>query len=115
MARRYVKMNNSHIRGVVRESGETIEQKVERLVHNGEPIDDSSPRIFTERKDGVQAQYDIRADRWEIATDAMDAVQKSEKAKRGAKYKKITKDDIVKEDNKTEDLDTEMKGDVKEG
>lgn len=115
MARRYVKIGESRISGVVRESGETIEQKVERLVHNGEPIDDSSPRIFTERKDGVQAQYDIRADRWEIAADAMDAVQKSEKAKRGNKYKGITKDDVVKDDDKIEDSDTGNVSDVNEG
>ena len=40
--------------------GETIEQKVERIVNNNEPITDSAPQIFTERKDGVQAAYNVR-------------------------------------------------------
>jgi hypothetical protein len=62
-------------------------------VNENEPISDGAPRIFTERKDGVQAQYDIRTDRWEVAVDAMDAVAGSLKAKREAKG--ISKEDIV--------------------
>ncbi len=87
------KFNRTRIRGCAREVGETIEMKVQRIVKNGEPISDSSPRIFTERKEGVQAQYDIRTDRWEVAVDAMDAVAGSLKAKR--EKKGITKEDIV--------------------
>lgn len=62
--------------------GETIEQKIERVVSNDEPITDGAATIFTERKDGVISAYNIRTDRWEIATDAMDAVSKSHQAKR---------------------------------
>jgi hypothetical protein len=62
--------------------GETIEQKVERLVQNKEPIKDGAPEIFTDRKDGVQAAYNIRTDRFEIAAEAMDKVHKSTVAKR---------------------------------
>ena len=42
--------------------GETIEQKVNSIVNNNEPITDGSPIIFTERKDGVLPEYDIRTD-----------------------------------------------------
>ena len=87
------KMAKTGLVGVVRESGETIEMKVHRVVNENEPISDGSPRIFTERKDGVQAQFDIRTDRWEVAVDAMDAVSGSLRAKREAKG--ISKDDIV--------------------
>lgn len=59
--------------------GETIEQKVERVVHGGEPIEDGAPEIFTEKKDGVLAAYNIRTDRWEIAADAMHLVHTSQK------------------------------------
>lgn len=62
--------------------GETIEQKIDRIVNNKEPITDGAPLIYTDRKDGVQPQFDIRTDRFEIAVDAMDKVSKSNLAKR---------------------------------
>lgn len=61
--------------------GETIEQKVERFVNGNEPITDSAPLIYTERKDGVKPEYNIRTDRFEIGLDAMDYVTRSERAK----------------------------------
>ena len=68
--------------------GESIEHKIERLIENNEPISDSAPIIYTERKDGVLPQYDIRTDRFELAIDAMDKVTKSHVAKRVEMYKK---------------------------
>lgn len=62
--------------------GETIETKVNRIVNNGEPITDGAPIIYTERKDGVLPEYDIRTDRWDIAIDAMDKVNMNRFAKR---------------------------------
>lgn len=57
--------------------GEFIEQKVQRIVESGEPIEDSAPIIYTERKDGVLPAYDIRTDRFAIAQDAMEKVNDS--------------------------------------
>lgn len=62
--------------------GETIEQKVNRIVNNKEPITDGAPLIYTDRKDGVLPAYDIRTDRWEVAIDAMDTISKSYAAQR---------------------------------
>lgn len=62
--------------------GESIEAKVTRLILNKEPIKDSAPLIYTDRKDGVLPGYDIRTDRFEIAIDAMDKITKSKIAKR---------------------------------
>lgn len=62
--------------------GETIEQKIERIVTNGEPIEDSAPIIWQERKEGINPAYDIRTDRWEIAIEAMTNVAASQIAKR---------------------------------
>lgn len=62
--------------------GERLEQKINRIVNNNEPIEDTSPPIYTERKDGVLPAYDIRTDRWDIAIDAMDKVDKMHQAKR---------------------------------
>ena len=42
------------------QEGEYIEDKVRRIVNNGEPITDNAPLIYTDRKDGVRAEYDIR-------------------------------------------------------
>ena len=61
--------------------GESIEQKVRRVVENKEPISDGAPIVFTEKKDGVLPQFNIRTDKWEIALDAMDKVQASRIAK----------------------------------
>jgi hypothetical protein len=54
--------------------GETIEEKVKRIVNNNEPITDGAPIIWQERKEGVNPAYDIRADKWDIALEAMTAV-----------------------------------------
>lgn len=67
--------------------GETIEQKIRRIVNNKEPITDGAPLIYTDRKNGVEAQYNIRTDRFEIAIDAMDTVSKTINAKREERLK----------------------------
>lgn len=69
--------------------GETLEQKIERIVNNNEPIQDGAPIIYTERKDGVLASYNIRTDRFEIALDATDKIQKSYTARREERGKVI--------------------------
>lgn len=79
-------MRKSALKGIEASEGETIELKVRRIVSNKEPIKDGAPPIYTERKHGVIAAHNIRTDRWEIATDAMDAVSRSIQAKRDNKY-----------------------------
>lgn len=61
--------------------GETIEEKVRRVVEEKEPIDDGAPIIYTDESRGVMAQYNIRTDRWEIAQEMMDTAYKAEIAK----------------------------------
>lgn len=57
--------------------GERIELKIDRMTQNNEPIGDSAPLIYTPRKDGVIAAYDIRTDKWDIALEAMEKVNKT--------------------------------------
>lgn len=64
--------------------GESIESKMFRVTNSNEPIDNTAPLLYTERKDGVLPQYDIRTDRWAMAMAAMDKVTKSNRAKRDA-------------------------------
>ena len=52
-------------------------KKVSKLLENNEPITDGAPIIFTEKKDGVLPQYDIRTDKWDIAQSAMDLANAS--------------------------------------
>jgi hypothetical protein len=80
---RYTK---SKVKGREMTEGESIEKKVSRMVHNNEPIKDGAPIIYTERKDGVLAGYNIRTDRWEIAAEAMDKVAASKDAQRDGKF-----------------------------
>lgn len=65
-----------------REEGETIEMKMDRVLTNGEPIKDGAAKIYTKRSDGVNPAHNIRTDRFEIAADAMDNVNKSRIAMR---------------------------------
>ena len=66
---------------------ETLEQKIEKIVNSKEPIDETAPIIYTERKKGVQPEYNIRTDRFEIALEAMDKVSSSHKAQREERIK----------------------------
>ena len=72
--------------------GETIEAKVRRITENNEPITDGAPIIYTNRDDGVLPAYNIRTDRWEIAQQAMDAVNQANLAK-SKNYGNINKED----------------------
>ena len=61
--------------------GESIEEMIRRCTESNEPIEASAPLIYTEEKEGVQAQYDIRTDRFELALDAIDKYQATVAAK----------------------------------
>lgn len=58
---------------------EPREVKLRKII-NGESNnmeDGVFPTIYTEKKDGVQPEFDIRTDRFEIAIDAMDKINQS--------------------------------------
>lgn len=58
---------------------EPREVKLRKII-NGESSnmeDGVFPTIYTEKKDGVQPEYDIRTDRFEVAIDAIDKINKS--------------------------------------
>lgn len=62
--------------------GETIEKKFQRILNNKEKITDGAPLIYTERKQGILAAHNIRTDRWEIALEATEKIQRSLQARR---------------------------------
>lgn len=58
---------------------EPREVKLRKII-NGEANnmeDGVFPTIYTEKKDGVQPEFDIRTDRFEVAIDAIDKINKS--------------------------------------
>ena len=95
------KYTKTTLQGNPRVEGETIETKIERMVSNKEPITEGAPIIYTEKKDGVVSAYNIRTDRWEIATEAMDVVHRSRNA---------TRDNKPKTEAKKEETNTENNG-----
>lgn len=60
---------------------EPLEVKLRKATESNEPIESVAPMIYTEKEKGVQAGYDIRTDRFELAMKAMDAITKAEGAK----------------------------------
>lgn len=97
---KYRKSRKSKLTSVEQYEGESIEDKIQRVMSNNEPIKDGAPEIYTERKDGVLSAYNIRTDRWEVATEAMDMVQRSIQAKRDEKAKSMN----AKKDGKVVDM-----------
>lgn len=71
--------------------GESIEEKLIRIMENNEGIDEISPQIFQEYSEGVNPAFDIRTDRFEIALEGVEAINKSRVAKREAKVVELNK------------------------
>ena len=61
--------------------GESIETRVRKMVESGEPITDTAPLIYTEKRDGVISDYDIRSDKFDVALEALDTLGKTSIAK----------------------------------
>lgn len=80
--------------------GESIEEKFERIMENGEGIQGQVPMIYTEKKEGVNPAYNIRSDRFEIAVEGFDAISRSRIAKRDHYNQEETK---VVDINKTKE------------
>ena len=115
MSYKYGVPSKSKLTSVEKLEGEPIELKIERIVSNKEPISDGAPSIYTERKDGVVAAYNIRTDRFEIAADGMDLVAKNIAAKRDAKAKAKASGSDVKEDSNKEVKKETKVVDIKSG
>lgn len=67
--------------------GQSIEEKLRIASTTNEPIENVMPEIYTEKKDGVLPQYDIRTDRFDIALDAQSKGEASRIAQRENKPK----------------------------
>lgn len=63
------------------EKGESIEEMLRRMTANKEVPKEENPPIFTPLADGVIPDYDIRADRFDVAIKAQDKFTASDIAK----------------------------------
>ena len=82
--KRGIILHRTQMRNENLEKGESIERKMFRVTTSNEPIENVSPLLYTDRKDGVLPETDFRTDRTAIAQSAMGAVTKSKIAKREA-------------------------------
>lgn len=64
--------------------GQSIEEQMRIALRSGEPIQATARIEYSERKDGVLPQFDIRTDRFEYARMATDKVHASQAAARQA-------------------------------
>ena len=56
------------------DTGETLIKKCQRILDEGEPLTDGAPLIYTPKQEGVKPECNVRADKWDIAMNAMDQV-----------------------------------------
>lgn len=79
----HIKIVKNNLQVNTTADGETLEQQIERMVSNKEPMDvPNDPLMYTERQEGVLAATNIRTDRFEIAVEAHDKIHASYSARR---------------------------------
>lgn len=69
--------------------GEIIEKKLQRIMDEKSPIDDSAPIIYTERKNGINPAHDVRTDRFDLALEAMEIETKKRIAANEENFKDV--------------------------
>lgn len=89
------KMEPSALRGLTPTKGETMEQKMVRILENKEPMNEQGVELIYPNTTDVLPEFDIRTNKWEVAVDAMEKMEarkqlkkqeaeKAEKEKQGA-------------------------------
>lgn len=76
-------------------AGENLERTIVRLINNKEEIPGGATIEYTERREGVKAEHDIRTDKWAIAQDAADRMSQSVRAERESREQKEEKIDKI--------------------
>jgi len=90
------KYGTSTLKSVDKFNGEPIEWRVDRMINNNEPITDEVSVIYTDKAEGVGAEFNIRTDRFELAAEGMDLIQKQKVAKSEAKAQKVREEKEAK-------------------
>lgn len=69
-----IRINNFNGMIEIKEEGETLIKKIQRIMDENEPLKDGAPLIYTPKQAGVRADCDIRTDKWKLAMEAMNRV-----------------------------------------
>ncbi len=69
--------NKTSIEVEITYSAETLEETIQRRLKNKEPMDDNIKLLYTPITEGVKSGFNIRSDRWDIALDAINKIEKS--------------------------------------
>ena len=74
--KRINKIRVNNFAGMIKmiDPGETLIKKCQRIIDEGEPLTDGAPTIYTPKQAGVKPECNVRADKWDIAMNAMDQV-----------------------------------------
>lgn len=100
MTKRNIKTKNTGLCTTESFEGESLETKVRRAVQSKQPIEAISPMVYTERKEGVRKDCNIRTDKWDVAMQAMDTIAKGIRTKRAERMNANTdKPDGISEMN----------------
>jgi hypothetical protein len=89
------KPNKTNIEVDNSREGVSIEKEIVILLNNGGTKSGEAPLIYTEKKEGTLPAYNIRSDRFEIALDAVDKMNKSYTARRQDNLKIVKNDDNI--------------------
>lgn len=93
--------------------GKTIEEELRQMIETGENPE-QIPRvhepIYTERKEGVRPENNIRTDKWEIAQAAMETANAAKKEKGNAKSAKKRGEEAAKNEGQGVDTKSKEKG-----
>lgn len=71
--------------------GNSIEDKVRMTMESGAPVEAISPMLYSERKEGVLPQTNIRTDKWDVAQQAMTTIADGTRQKREERLKNADK------------------------
>lgn len=72
--------------------GQSLEEKIFQAVNSKAPIEAIAPMVYTERKEGVRPDTNIRTDRFEIAQEAMTNIANGIRVRRTERLFKKTTD-----------------------
>lgn len=72
----------ANIKVIIPNTGKSLEETIREQLATKAPLEMVAEKVYTERKDGIQPQYDIRTDRFDIAVEAHDARAKAAIARR---------------------------------
>lgn len=94
------KFKTSKFQGIQLYEGKSIENELEEIITQKKPIEATAPLVYTEKRDGVIEDFDIRTDKWEAMQRAANYVNEQKREYRKADIEgKLNDDGSIKSDD----------------